>query len=60
MFAPTDKTTSTAKEYIKVFASTAQFDVDMLCTGNRSEGETLNITDDWTTAELGYELVRSI
>ena len=59
MFAPTDKTTSTAKEYIKVFASTVQFDVDMLCTGNRSEGESLNITDDWTTAELGYELIRS-
>ena len=59
MFAPTDKITSTAKEYIKVFASTVQFDVDMLCTGNRSEGEMLNITDDWTTAELGYELVRS-
>lgn len=60
MFAPTDKATSTASEYIKVFASAVQFDVDMLCTGNRSEGETLNITDDWTTAELGYELVRSI
>jgi hypothetical protein len=58
MFAPTDKTTLTAKEYIKLFASTVQFDVDMLCTGNRSEGETLNITDDWTTMELGYELVR--
>lgn len=58
MFAPADRTTSTAKEYIKVFASTVQFDVDMLCTGNRSEGETLNITDDWTTAELGYELIR--
>lgn len=60
MFAPTDKVTGTAKEYIKVFASSAQFDVDMLCTGNRSEGEPLNVTDDWTTAELGYELVRSI
>jgi hypothetical protein len=59
MFAPTDKTTNTAKEYIKVFASAVQFDVDMLCTGNRSEGESLNITDDWTTAELGYELIRS-
>ncbi len=60
MFAPTDKATSAAREYVKVFASTVQFDVDMLCTGNRSEGEPLNITDDWTTVELGYELIRSI
>ncbi|MFO1003690.1 MAG: hypothetical protein U0936_25445 [Planctomycetaceae bacterium] len=47
-----------ATEYIKVFAATVQFDVDMLCTGNRSSDEVLNIADDWTTAELGYELVR--
>lgn len=60
MFAPTDKTTSTAREFIKVFACTAQFDVDMLCTGHRSEGEILNITDDWTTAELSYELMRPL
>ena len=58
MFAPADKTTITAREYIKVFAATVQFDVDMLCTGHRSSTESLNITDDWSTADLGYELVR--
>ena len=58
MFAATDKTTVAAKEFIKVFAATVQFDVDMLCTGHRSGNEALNITDDWTTVELGYDLVR--
>ncbi len=58
MFAPTDQTTVAAKEFIKVFAATVQFDVDMLCTGHRSSNEALSITDDWTTAELGYDLFR--
>jgi hypothetical protein len=60
MFAPSDPTTAAAKEYIKVFAATVQFDVDMLCTGHRSSSETLNITDDWTTTELGYDIVRPL
>ena len=60
MFAPTDKTTTAAKEYIKVFVATVQFDVDILCTGHRSGSEALNITDDWTTMELGYDLVQPL
>lgn len=59
VFAPTDHAMLTAREYIKVFAATVQFDVDMLCTGHRSGLESLNIQDDWTTAELAYELFRS-
>lgn len=60
MFAPTDSTTLTATEYLKVFAATGLFDVDMLCTGNRSDATTIKFDDDWTTAELGYKLVRSL
>ncbi len=29
-------------------------------SGHRSGNEALNITDDWTTVELGYDLVRPI
>jgi hypothetical protein len=59
MFAPSDNATPAAKEFIKVFAATVQFDVDMLCTGQRSSSEALMIAADWTTAELGYELFRT-
>ena len=41
MFAPTDKTIVGEKEFIKVFAATVQFDVDMLCTGHRSGNESI-------------------
>ena len=59
MFAPTDKQTQAACEYIKVFAASVPLDLDILCTtGLRSDG--LTFTDcDWTTAELAFQLVRS-
>jgi hypothetical protein len=30
----------------------------MLCTGYRSSNEAFNVPEEWTTAELGYDLVR--
>jgi hypothetical protein len=57
-FHPDDKTTLQAREFIKVFAATVPFDVDMLCSGTRSADTLPAFKEDWMTTELAYEFNR--